>query len=125
MEDRVVVGSFSYAEMKRFRRITGGRVRTSAAPHEVAAYVLCPWARPLRRLKPMALQIPHRRHHLTIASRGVIRRAHANGLEVHVWTIDDPAEMELLLDRGVDGLMTDRTDILKSVLTVRGLWEAP
>jgi glycerophosphoryl diester phosphodiesterase len=41
---------------------------------------------------------------------------------VHSWTIDDPAEMILLLDRGVDGLMTDRTDILKAVLTERRQW---
>jgi glycerophosphoryl diester phosphodiesterase len=125
LEDRVIIGSFSTAEMMRFRRITQGRVRTSAVPREVAAYVLCPGAWPLRRLKPMALQIPYRRKGLTIASRGVIRRAHANGLEVHLWTIDDPAEMEFLIDRGVDGLMTDRTDILKSVLMARGYWEAP
>ena len=58
-----------------------------------------------------------------MASRGLIRRAHANGVQVHVWTIDDPAEMNELLDRGVDGLMTDRTDILIDVLRSRGQWE--
>jgi glycerophosphoryl diester phosphodiesterase len=47
---------------------------------------------------------------------------HAIDKHVHVWTIDDPAEMNVLLDRGVDGLMTDRTDILKSVLQQRGQW---
>jgi glycerophosphoryl diester phosphodiesterase len=41
---------------------------------------------------------------------------------VHSWTIDDPDEMIVLLDRGVDGLMTDRTDILKDVLVRRGQW---
>jgi len=58
-----------------------------------------------------------------VASRGLIRRAHANGLQVHVWTIDDPAEMDELIERGVDGLMTDRTDLLKDVLEERGLWK--
>jgi len=41
---------------------------------------------------------------------------------VHVWTIDEAGEMNQLLDRGVDGLMTDRTDTLRAVLTERGQW---
>ncbi len=72
-----------------------------------------------------ALQIPHRRGPLTVASRGLVRRAHAAGKHVHVWTVDDPDEMRELIDRGVDGLMTDRTDILKAVLTERGQWRGP
>jgi glycerophosphoryl diester phosphodiesterase len=69
--------------------------------------------------------VPHRRGRLVVVSPGLVRRAHANGLDVHVWTIDDPSEMNELVDRGVDGLMTDRTDILRDVLRSRGLWEEP
>lgn len=124
--DRVLVGSFSRSRLSEFRRLTEGRVATSAHPLEVAAYVLCPASRLARLLtpgRPDALQIPHRRGLLTVASRGLIRRAHANGLQVHVWTIDDPVEMCDLLDRGVDGIVTDRTDILIDVLRSRGQWE--
>lgn len=123
--DRVLVGSFSPATLREFRRLTGGRVRTSAHPLEVVAFLVLPSGRLADRLtrgQVSALQIPHKRGPLTVASRGLVRRAHAAGKQVHVWTIDDPGEMRELLDRGVDGLMTDRTDLLKDVLIERGQW---
>jgi glycerophosphoryl diester phosphodiesterase len=100
-------------------------VPTAASPGEVAAYAVLSAriARRLTRGAPAALQVPYRCGPLTIASSRLVRRAHAAGLQVHVWTIDDEAEMRLLLDRGVDGLMTDRTDILRDVLRLRGLWQ--
>jgi glycerophosphoryl diester phosphodiesterase len=123
--DRVLVGSFSLPRLMQFRRLTENRVPTSAAPIEVAVFRLVPSARVadwLTRRRVAALQIPHRRGRWTIASAGLVRRAHAARKQVHVWTVDDPAEMRELLDRGVDGLFTDRTDLLKDVLTERGLW---
>lgn len=126
--DRVLVGSFSGLRMGRFRRRTRGRVATSAHPLEVVAFVLSPsgrLARVLTRGRPVALQIPHKRGRLTVASARLVRRAHAAGVQVHVWTIDDPIEMKSLLDRGVDGIMTDRTDILRDVLRARGQWHGP
>ncbi len=44
------------------------------------------------------------------------------GLPVHVWTVNDRAEMTRLLDLGVDGIMTDRADVLRDVLVERGQW---
>lgn len=126
--DRVLVGSFSIRRLEAFRRRTRGRVATSAHPLEVAAYVLSPSARLARLLtrgRPAALQVPHRAGRLLVVSRGLVRRAHAAGVQVHVWTIDDPIEMNALLDRGVDGIMTDRTDILRDVLRARGQWHGP
>jgi glycerophosphoryl diester phosphodiesterase len=123
LQDRVLVGSFSRRRLARFRRLVGPTVPTSAAPTEVAAYVVLP-GRLARRLAPgvASLQVPHRVGRLPVTTSRLVRRAHAVGVQVHVWTVDDPAEMRLLLDRGVDGLMTDRTDILASVLRERGLW---
>ncbi|WP_249423692.1 glycerophosphodiester phosphodiesterase family protein [Nocardioides coralli] len=123
--DRVLVGSFSRRRLQRFRRLSGGRVATSAHPLEVAAFRFLPSARMATLVTGghfAALQIPHRQGPLTVTTPGLVRRAHAAGKHVHCWTIDDPDEMRLLLDRGVDGLMTDRTDILRDVLVDRGLW---
>jgi glycerophosphoryl diester phosphodiesterase len=59
---------------------------------------------------------------VTIVTEAFLTTAHRTGVEVHVWTIDDEAEMRRLLDLGVDGLMSDRPDLLRRVLTERGAW---
>jgi glycerophosphoryl diester phosphodiesterase len=123
--DRVLVGSFSARRIREFRRLTGGRVPTAAAPAEVLCFLLVPSGRLADRLtgrRVAAFQVPHRRGRLRVAGPALVRRAHAAGKHVHVWTVDDPAEMRDLLDRGVDGLFTDRTDVLKDVLVARGQW---
>lgn len=123
--DRVLIGSFSRRRIRRFRALTDGRVPTAADPFEVLAYRLSPTAgiaKAIAGARFAAFQVPHRRGRITVVTPGLVRRAHAAGLQVHVWTIDDPAEMNTLLDRGVDGLFTDRTDLLKDVLQGRGQW---
>ena len=54
-----------------------------------------------------ALQVPPVFGDMPIITRESVERAHAVGLEVHAWTIDDEAEMRALLDLGVDGLITN------------------
>jgi glycerophosphoryl diester phosphodiesterase len=123
--DRVCVGSFSRRRIVEFRRLVGRGVATAAAPLEAAAFRALPTARLVDhavRRAAAALQIPHRRAGIPVVTRGLVRRAHALGVHVHVWTVDDPAQMHELLDLGVDGLMTDRTDLLRDVLVARGQW---
>jgi glycerophosphoryl diester phosphodiesterase len=123
--ERVCVGSFSQRRIDSFRQLAGGPVATAAGPLEVGLFRVVPAARILDvlvRRGGAVLQIPHRRRGVTILTRGLVRRAHALGLHVHVWTVDDPAHMHELLDLGVDGLMTDRTDLLREVLVDRGQW---
>ncbi len=126
---RVLVGSFSPRRTRQFRALTADRVPTAATPAEIVLFRFLPSARlaaMLSRGRSAALQIPHRRGRITIATAGLVRRAHAAGRHVHVWTVDDRDEMGVLLERGVDGLFTDRTDILKAVLIERDQWrEAP
>lgn len=123
--DRVLVGSFGVDRIRAFRRLAGPRVPTAVSPAGVA---FAAYALGVRRLWPstgVAFQIPVRVWHerLRVLSTALIAAAHAAGRVVHVWTIDDPAEMHRLIDLGVDGLVSDRIDILKDVLTQRGLWD--
>ena len=77
----------------------------------------------LRALRDVdALQVPVRYRAIPVVTPGFVRRAHELGLYVHVWTINDPAEMRRLLDLGVDGVVSDRADLLKEVLQARGQW---
>lgn len=124
LHDRVTVGSFSRARLREFRRLTRGRVATSADPVEIAAWRLSPSTR-LARLAGdafAAFQVPHREAGLTVVTRGFVERAHAAGKQVHVWTIDAADEMRELVGLGVDGIFTDRTDVLKDVLQELGRW---
>ena len=67
-------------------------------------------------------QVPVKQGPVTIVTERTIAAAHRRGLHVHVWTIDEPAEMHRLLDLGVDGIMTDRPQRLKDVLIARDAW---
>jgi len=57
--------------------------------------------------EPMALQIPADFGGHPLVTRELVAHAHAHDVHVHVWTINDPAEMDALLDLGVDGIITD------------------
>ncbi|MCM0619009.1 glycerophosphodiester phosphodiesterase [Nocardioides bruguierae] len=131
--DRVLVGSFGLGRLRRFRALAQGRVPTSAAPAEVAAFVSPTSPRALRRRVarhvaalqvPVAqrVPVPGRTEHLPVVTERLVHRAHEVGVHVHVWTVDEPAEMAWLLGLGVDGLITDRTDVLRDTLTERGVW---
>lgn len=119
--DRAIVGSFVCAPLRRFRRLTGGTVATSACPGEVTAFVLYCRLYATRLLRPayQALQVPETHRGIRIVSPASVRAAHQAGIKVHVWTINARPDMERLLDWGVDGIMTDRPDVLADILRER------
>lgn len=122
--DRVCVGSFNDRRMRAFRRAMDRPVATAHGPAAVVAARFGPPAVAARatRGSGRAFQVPPRRGAVRVVTEEFVARAHSAGHPVHVWTIDDPAEMHALLDLGVDGLMTDRTDLLRDVLVERGQW---
>jgi glycerophosphoryl diester phosphodiesterase len=118
-EDRVLVGSFHDRRLARFRRASGGRVATSAGPAEViAALTACRLGRPLSGPAD-AYQVPEWWGPLRVVGTRFVEAAHRAGKQVHVWTVNDPADMHRLLDLGVDGIVSDRADLLARVVAER------
>ena len=66
--------------------------------------------------------VPHRLGRFPVYAEGVVRRAHALGIRVAVWTVNDTTTMGVLLDAGVDAIITDHPDLLREVLLARGQW---
>jgi len=120
--DRVCAASFSGKRLDRFRRLSGGRVCTAIAPAEILRLRLGSFGVPAGRFAGACAQVPVRQGPVLIVDRRFVEGAHRMGLPVHVWTIDDPVQMERLLDLEVDGIMTDRPSVLKEVLVRRGQW---
>ncbi len=116
--DRVCVGSFFDAQAERLGRLLPDAARY--LPQDAATcHVLnaksggqgagCPKGYDLADL-------PHRLGVMTVVDRKVVDYFHARGMPVHVWTVDDEQEMRELLAIGVDGIVTDRPDLLARVM---------
>jgi glycerophosphoryl diester phosphodiesterase len=123
--DRVCVASFSGRRVGAVRRGLGPRLCTALAPPAVALLRLAATRRLARGLAPRwapCAQVPDRVGPLRVVTPGLVTLAHQRGLRVHVWTVNQAAEMTRLLDWGVDGLITDQLSTLREVLTCRGQW---
>ncbi|WP_306329644.1 glycerophosphodiester phosphodiesterase [Streptomyces venezuelae] len=121
--DRVCVGSFTEARVARAQRMAGPKLATSYGVRGVVGLRLRSLGIPAAlRAGAIAAQVPERQGGIPVVDHRFVRAAHARGLQVHVWTVNDPARMNALLDLGVDGIMTDQLETLRSVLTERGVW---
>ena len=127
LQDSVCVGSFYQREITTFRKVSAGRVATAAAHAGTVLMRFGPRALSrLLRSPADVFQVPPTyllaRREVTVVTRKLVDAAHHFGKQVHAWTVDDPDEMHRLLDLGVDGLVSDRIDVLKDVLTERNVW---
>ena len=121
---RVLVTSFSDANRRAtvaatlragasIRPATSGGSRTIAAVRALSALRVSP-ARVLRGID--ALQIPERHGRLQVLTPALLRAAHRQDVEVHVWTVNEPETMRRLVRAGVDGIVSDRADLAVEVL---------
>ncbi len=120
--DRVCVGAFSDKRLARLRELVGDRLCSSLGPRGTTALIAASKGIPTGQLHAACAQVPVAAKGITITTPALVAAAHDRGMQVHVWTIDDPTEMHRLLDLGVDGIMTDRPAVLLKVLEARSEW---
>ena len=123
LQHRLLIASFADGVIKAFRERTQNRVATAAAGWETRRFWLASrlgaaGVSLVRLIRPTydALQVPPRTGRLTVVDRRLLAAAHSRGVQVHVWTVDEGAEMRRLVALGVDGIMSDRPDLLMAVL---------
>jgi glycerophosphoryl diester phosphodiesterase len=130
---RTLLASFDAGVLQEVRRLDA-TIATGLAQAEVQGFYAAYWAgrcvpgRPPRetgaRLRKTgrlpaaarALQVPPRWRGLRLVSDGSVAAAHAAGLAVHVWTVDDPLDMRRLLENGVDGIVTNRPGLARETV---------
>jgi glycerophosphoryl diester phosphodiesterase len=117
MIDKVIVGSFNQTTIDDFRRECP-EVATSASPSEVTKFLALVKAGLTNSYSPpmQALQVPQNLGSLQVVSKEFVDTAHRRNLKVHVWTINETADMQRLIEMGVDGIMTDYPDRLLTLL---------
>lgn len=120
---RVCVGAFSTRRVNAMRRSLGPGLCTSLGPR-AAMRLKVPGPRGRRAPGPggRCAQVPARVGRRVFVDARYVAAAHGLGLPVHAWTVNERDEMTRLLDLGVDGIMTDRADVLRDLLISRGQW---
>jgi glycerophosphoryl diester phosphodiesterase len=124
--ERVCVSSFSVARLHRLRRRLGQRVPSAASSAGVAMNRFAPWLTWALNSAAPVLQMPaayrFRGRMVTVLTPGLVTAVHRAGKRVQIWTVDDSETMVRLIELGVDGIFTDRIDVLKDVLVSHDLW---
>lgn len=117
MTNKVIVGSFRQNVIDEFRRECP-EAATSASPSEVTQFLTLSKTGLSESYTPpmQALQIPENLGALSVVTKKIVENAHRKNLKVHVWTINETADMQRLIDVGVDGIMTDYPDRLLDLL---------
>jgi glycerophosphoryl diester phosphodiesterase len=118
-ESSTLIGSFVDHRIARFRRIARGAIAVSAGPSAVVAMWAVSRVGGTMRRRVAAYQLPFAYKSLPL-DRKYIDAIHRSGAQVHAWTVNEAADMHRMLDLGVDGIVSDRPDILNDVLQQRG-----
>ena len=118
MEDNVMVGSFLHEINERFEEVSQGVIPIGAGEEEVRDFA----TKHVARLNGLAasnvdsLQLPTEGDDFDLTTKNIIQSAKNRNISVYYWTINDQETMSKLIDKKVDGIMTDYPDLLIEVL---------
>ena len=117
MQEKVIIPSFSNTAIAEFRAACP-EVATQASTGEVTKFVVLNFLGLSGLIQPayQSLGVPETHSGIPVVTRWFIRSAHRKNLDVQIWTINDPEEMQRFIEMGVDGIMTDRTDLMIELL---------
>lgn len=108
---RVCVAAFGWRRLRRIRRALGPDWCSAMSQPEIVVVRLATWLRlPVPRTADV-VQLPRSKSGIALVDRRMVERCHRRGIAVHVWTVNEPAEMHELRSFGVDAVITDRPDV--------------
>ncbi len=119
---RVCIGSFSDSRIRRIAESIGEELCTGMGPSGVTRIQLGGFVGFKKIPQGDCVQVPMSVKGIPLITPQFVRRVHRLGKVVHAWTINTKDDIELLLDYGVDGIMTDKLEVLKNVYTQREIW---
>jgi glycerophosphoryl diester phosphodiesterase len=125
--DRVCLSGARDGLLQAARDLAGPALATALGWESTTRFVLAARTglRPRRLARAEFVHVPLRLGRVGILAERMVEMAHELGMKLIVWTVDDPFQMKRLLDMGTDGVITDRPDLLRAVMTGRGMWPKP
>lgn len=122
MQDKILVATFHKATVEEFREDCPDVITSMVEPEIQLFFGLnAAYLGALFQAPGTAFQVPTTSSlpiigEVDVVTERFVRVAHSHNIQVHVWTINETAEMERLIALGVDGIITDRPDLLLEVL---------
>ncbi|MDO4412018.1 MAG: glycerophosphodiester phosphodiesterase [Cutibacterium sp.] len=125
--DRVCIASFSSNRIRKFRRLACQPTATAVGPVGVGWAIIAPSTFQMANTRGDAYQVPHRvsRYGIPLVTPSFVAAAHRVGRAVHVWTVNEVSEARELMDMGVDGIVTDRPDLMCEFARIHQPKDAP
>ncbi|WP_163102475.1 glycerophosphodiester phosphodiesterase [Peribacillus alkalitolerans] len=122
LQDKVLIAAFDQSIVDTFNSYSKGKVAIAGGKQEIKKFVVYHtlFLRNLYQPKVDAIEIPTKESIFDLTEKRLIDGAHRRGMDVHYWTIDDKAQMKQLIEKGADGIITNRPDLMLQLLDEMG-----